>query len=127
MSEQPQVLLIEDDPRLGISFTLLFTRLPVRVTLAMDAPRAVECLSHDRYDLLILDLQDLEFFKFSALLKTDPIPACSNTLILSDRIERGDLQKALHCNHIDLLPKPIDPPVLLEAIERRLLLHSFSG
>ncbi len=127
MSDQPQVLLIEDDQRLGTSFTYLFTRLPVAVTLALDALHAVEYLSHDHYDLLILDLQDQEFFKFSSLLQGVRMPACSVTIILSDRIERGDLQKALQCNHIDLLPKPIDPPALLEAIERRLLMHSPAG
>ncbi len=124
MTIDHHILLIEDDQRLGKTFLQLFRNLSVHVAYAGDAKGAIERLDQERYDLMILDLQDHEFGKFANLLQVDHTPSCSHIILISDLIEKEDFRQILRCESIGYLTKPFDPMDLIAMIEDILKMHS---
>ncbi len=120
MPDHHQVLLIEDDQKLGTVLTQLFSYLPVQVTLAGNASYALERLSQAQYDLVVLDLGDQELGKFKASIQPDRAPSCAEIISLSNQLKKSDIQTFLECLNISCLTKPFDPQRLLYTMEKAL-------
>jgi DNA-binding NtrC family response regulator len=117
---QHQILLIEDDRRLGHTITLLFRSLPVQVTVAGDASCATEHLLQDQYDLLIFDFESLERERLSALFHADHHNLSHELIVLCDNTDKEKIKKALPCDKTSFLPKPFDPDKLIYIVEKSL-------
>jgi DNA-binding NtrC family response regulator len=117
------ILLIEDDHRLGKTFTQLFRALPVHITFVEDAENAVEQMNQEKFDLMILDLQEQEFVKLANLLQTDHTQPCTHAILISDWINEKAIQKIFKCQRIDYLLKPFDPMELIYKVENILKVH----
>lgn len=117
-----KILSAEDSPATQkfISFTLKYKGY--EVTTANDGIEALEKLSQDTFDLVILDimmprmngLEVLKEIKTKTPYKDLPI------LMLTSEKGEADRKKAMDLGALNFLTKPFQPPELISAVEAAL-------
>jgi DNA-binding response OmpR family regulator len=117
----PEILLIEDDPRLAEMVSEYLGEAGFRVSTANGGRAGLERLTRERYDVLVLDLMlpDMDGLEVCRQLR-----AKSDTpvLMLTARGDTMDRIVGLEVGADDYLPKPFEPRELLarlRAILRR--------
>ena len=117
----PEILLIEDDPRLAEMVSEYLSEAGFRVSTANGGRAGLERLTRERYDALVLDLMlpDMDGLEVCRQLR-----AKSDTpvLMLTARGDTMDRIVGLEVGADDYLPKPFEPRELLarlRAILRR--------
>ena len=117
----PEILLIEDDPRLAEMVSEYLGEAGFRVSTANGGRAGLERLTRERYDALVLDLMlpDMDGLEVCRQLR-----AKSDTpvLMLTARGDTMDRIVGLEVGADDYLPKPFEPRELLarlRAILRR--------
>ena len=120
MSDEPVVLLVEDDPIMSRFVHDALSNRGHRVALASQAEAALEYLEHGPDpDLVILDLglPGMDGFQLLARIRpTWTIPV----LVLSARGGQADKVRALDLGADDYLPKPFGLPELLARVRAQL-------
>ncbi|HVL57888.1 MAG TPA: response regulator [Burkholderiaceae bacterium] len=115
-AEPPCVLLVDDDPAILESYSLIFSAAGYRVRCAKDGAQALNMLRHGDFRpcLVVLDLMmpGVDGFEFLARraqdeqLRSVPVIVCSSIDDLSPFRAAGDANA--------WLPKPVDVPTLLQ-------------
>jgi signal transduction histidine kinase len=116
-----RVLLVEDDDDLRMSLADVLEASGFEVQHATNGREAIECLSDDAADVIVLDLMMpvMDGWEFRAWQKRVPAQASTPVVVLS---ANGSAQAA--AIDADLyLPKPVSRRALVDAIERVIALR----
>ena len=107
------ILVVDDDRVFRLSTAALLKGEGYRVTAAADAEEAVERLSRDRFDLIVLDLRmpGLDGIGLAEVLRTRGEGA--PILMISGFGTVDAAVRALHGGVDDFLTKPVEPEVLI--------------
>jgi two-component system, sensor histidine kinase and response regulator len=117
-----RVLLAEDNPTNQFVLLKLLRDLGVHVDLAENGREAVDQLTEQPYDLVLMDMQMPEMDGLEATREIRGLPARADTPIvaLTANAFTEDRERCLQAGMDGFLPKPIDPTLLREALERWL-------
>jgi len=121
-----RILLVEDNiMNQKIGQLILETKLGFHADLAADGAEAVESLSRQHYDLVLMDCQMplMDGYEATAVIR-DPNSSVLNhdipVIAMTANAMKGDREKCLAVGMDDYVSKPINPRDLAEAIERNL-------
>lgn len=116
-TEQPHLLVVDDDERIRSLLARFLTGNGYRVTSAESAEDAWPKLAPVHYDLLIVDVMmpGKSGFEFVTDLRGqgNPVPV----ILLTARSEAEDRIKGLETGADDYLPKPFEPRELLLRVQ----------
>jgi len=117
-----RVLLAEDNPTNQFVLLKLLRDLGASVDLAENGRDAVELLRERPYDLVLMDVQMPEMDGLAATRAIRGLPQREQTPIvaLTANAFTDDRERCLNAGMNGFLPKPIDPTLLREALERWL-------
>ena len=117
-----RVLLAEDNPTNQFVLLKLLRDLGVSVDLAENGRDAVDLLRERPYDLVLMDVQMPEMDGLAATRAIRELPEREGTPIvaLTANAFTDDRERCLKAGMNGFLPKPIDPTLLREALERWL-------
>lgn len=113
------VLVVEDDPTVRETASLLLERAGMRVTAVNDGRQAVELVAHERFDLVLLDLMlpSLDGFGVCrAIRRGSQIPI----VMLTARTETIDVVTGLELGADDYVTKPFSGPELVARVRAAL-------
>lgn len=118
------LLVVDDDRVVAESLRKLLEGEGFEVLVAVNAQEAIECFSHQRTDLVVLDINlgnDSGWTVFQALEEINPLVP---TVVIT--AEWGQRDRAVAAGAEALIEKPIDVPSFLELI-RNLLVETAEG
>ena len=125
---QASILLVDDDPDILESLTLILESQGYKVTTAREGVQALDSLKAEKPDLVILDLlmpkmdgfavckellQDARWSKYRDM----PIVILTSVREEASR-RRYELETGLQLNVDDYMEKPVSPDILLEMVGR---------
>jgi len=115
-----RILIVEDERLLCAGLKLSLTRFGYEVEEAASGEEALECLRHQAFDVVLLDLhlpgiQGVELMK--RICRLQPHIAI---IILTGKPDLESAIGAVKCRASDYLIKPVDLDELLDAIRRAL-------
>ena len=114
-----RVLIVEDDPSVRETATLLLERVGLEVTAVGDGKVALEALARDHFDLVVLDvmLPSADGFEICReIRKSSPVPI----VMLTARDETSDMVAGLELGADDYITKPFEGPVLVARVRAAL-------
>lgn len=121
----PRVLVVEDEPDIAALIAYQLTREGFRVETAGTGPEALQAISRDIPDLVVLDrmLPGLSGDEVLQRLKEEAATSNIPVLVLTAKREQEDRIKGLELGADDYLTKPFSPRELVlrvQAILRRV-------
>ncbi len=124
---RPKVLIAEDDHVIRRTLVHHLRRHGYRVAEASDGREAQECLTKERFDAVILDINMPHASGFDVLktLREEPYPP--KTLVLSASRQDDTVMKAFQLGADDFVKKPFNPELLVRRLERLILGHQASA
>ncbi|MCA9678221.1 MAG: response regulator [Kofleriaceae bacterium] len=124
MTATRRALVIEDSPTMRQLITLALRRIPgLSFVEAADGAQALEHLEHDRFDVVLLDLNMpvMNGFAFlEAMVAAHPPEARPPVIVVSTESGRGDVQRATALGVVEYVTKPVRGPDLAAAVNRVL-------
>lgn len=129
MADNAKILVVDDDPDIRTVLTALLESRGYQVVSASDGKEGLDTLKAEKPDLMILDLLMSEMDGFTVMKKLkDPrwakyahIPIMVLTSVREDASRRRyELETGVTMDVDDYLEKPINPPIVLERVERLL-------
>jgi CheY-like chemotaxis protein len=129
MAANEKILVVDDDPDIRTVLTALLESKGYQVVTASDGREGLDTLKAEKPDLMILDLLMSEMDGFTVMKKLkDPrwakyghIPVMVLTSVREDASRRRyELETGIAMDVDDYIEKPINPPVLLERVEKLL-------
>ncbi len=114
-----RVLVVEDDPSVRETATLLLERAGLRVTAVVDGRQALEEVAAARFDLVLLDvmLPSVDGFEVCRAIRRDSqVPI----VMLTARSDTADVVAGLELGADDYLTKPFQPAELLARVRAAL-------
>lgn len=123
-----RVLLADDDPRMLESLRSLLQLYDYKVDTALGGRNAIDKLSSNKYDLVLLDLKmpDVSGHDVMNYMSTNKIDTM--TIVVSGETSLDDISKALRHGAYDYLKKPYIPEELTatvnNAVRKKLLENS---
>ena len=129
MADTAKILVVDDDPDIRTVLSALLESKGYKVVTASDGKEGLDTLKSEQPDLMILDLLMSEMDGFAVMKKLkDPrwakysnIPIMVLTSVREDASRRRyELETGVTMDVDDYLEKPINPPVVLERVERLL-------
>ena len=117
-----QILLVDDEPDMRELATTILAEAGAKVQVAASAVEAINCLDCHRFDVLVTDLgmPDIDGYMLIQQVRNRPskqggsIPAIALTAYAGE----SNQQKALQAGFQLHLSKPVEPEVLVKAIEQ---------
>ncbi|NQT72861.1 MAG: response regulator [Chloroflexi bacterium] len=129
MAENAKILVVDDDPDIRTVLTALLESRGYQIVTASNGQEGLDALKSEKPDLMILDLLMSEMDGFTVMQKLkDPrwakyahIPIMVLTSVREDASRRRyELETGVSMDVDDYIEKPINPPVVLERVERLL-------
>ena len=114
-----KILLVEDDPSLQRSATLLLERGGYHVTVAADGAEALDVVGHERFDLVLLDvmLPKVDGFEVCRQVRrTSRVPI----VMLTARTDTTDVVVGLELGADDYITKPFEGQELTARVRAAL-------
>lgn len=104
------ILLVDDDPQIQLSTDLMLQSLNYNVTIAKNGKEAIEKISNEKYDLILLDMMMPDFTGLEVLEQIEKYLKDSNTeIILQTGItDKMQLDAAIKYGVTKYLAKPYD-------------------
>jgi two-component system cell cycle response regulator DivK len=117
-----RILFVEDDDMSRDVISTRLTRSGYDVVMVEDGYQALEIVSSQAFDLIILDMSmpGLSGWDTAKKLKASPVTAAIPILALSAHAMNADRKKALDAGCGDFDSKPVNLPRLLGKIESLL-------
>jgi CheY-like chemotaxis protein len=122
MREKPLVLCADDDDDILSLVALRLERAGYDVERASDGERALELARELRPDVAILDVMmpRRTGTEVIELLRADPATSGMRMVLLSARVQQGDVERGLEAGADAYLPKPFRATELVELVARLL-------
>ncbi len=129
MADKVKILVVDDDPDIRTVLQALLESKGYQVVTASDGKEGLNALKEEKPNLMILDLLMSEMDGFTVMTKLkDPrwskyanIPIMVLTSVREDASRRRyELETGVSMDVDDYIEKPINPPVVLERVERLL-------
>ena len=122
MTEQPHILVVDDDTRLRDLLHQYLTENDFRVTTAEDAADARGRLRGLEFDLIVLDVMmpGTDGFELCRTIKRERRYADIPIILLSARNREMDRKRGLSVGAADFLSKPYSPSELLARVREIL-------
>jgi CheY-like chemotaxis protein len=112
MRPEHKILIVEDEPNVRLVFRTALESGDCRVSTAADGAAALACLSREKFDLVLLDLQMPGAGGMQVLARIreqgDDVPV----IIISAHDEAPNVVRAMKLGAIDFLAKPLTPEAL---------------
>ena len=120
--EQARILLVEDNPVNQKLVQSYLKRTGYELVIAGDGIEGVEKTKHQRFDLILMDIQlpGLDGYEATAQIRKNPDYIDIPIIALTAHAMKGDDKKAKDAGCSSYLAKPIVKRVLLENIESSL-------
>jgi diguanylate cyclase (GGDEF)-like protein/PAS domain S-box-containing protein len=115
-----RILLADDDPRLLESLQGLLKLYQYQVDTAVGGRAAIEQLSNNRYDLLLLDLRMPEVSGHDVMQHMLDHDIATMTVVVSGETSIDDISRALRNGAYDYLKKPYVPEELLATVNNAI-------
>ncbi|UCE59331.1 MAG: response regulator [Phycisphaerales bacterium] len=128
-NEQQTVLIVEDNPQNRELLEVYMEDLPeVRVVSVANGLEAMEIITQDKPDLVLLDIMmpKMSGFEVCKRIKGDPKTRDILVVMVTALNETGDIERAAECGTDDYLSKPIDRKAMVDLV-RNLLLAKARG
>jgi two-component system sensor histidine kinase/response regulator len=115
-----KVLLVEDNEMNQIVARDLLEDMGVEVALAENGKLALEWLSQDRCDIVLMDMQMpvMDGLTATKLIRENPAHQGLPILAMTANAMSSDREKSLEAGMNDHLSKPIDPDLLFAALKK---------
>ena len=109
-----KLLLVEDDPEMGIVTRAALKRAGFAVTLASNGPDAIAAAQRDGPEVILLDwmMPDMDGPEVCRRLKADPATSGIPVIFLTARSQQAELDLGLSLGAIGYITKPYDAPTL---------------
>jgi diguanylate cyclase (GGDEF)-like protein/PAS domain S-box-containing protein len=124
-TSEARILLADDDPRLLDSLRVLLQLYDYQVDTALGGQKAIDKLSSQRYDLILLDLKMPGISGHDVMQYMSEHNIDTMTIVVSGETSLDDISKALRFGAYDYLKKPYVPEELTStvnnAIRKKLL------
>jgi CheY-like chemotaxis protein len=122
MSEQPLILCADDDDDILSLVALRLERAGFRVERASDGERALELARELHPDVVVLDVMMPRRTgpEVIELLRADPQTSGMRMVLLSARVQQGDIERGLEAGADAYLPKPFRATELVELVQKLL-------
>ncbi len=116
------VLIVEDNPDNRLLIHMIFQRFmknEVRLVDAEDGVEAVDYVSSNTPDLILMDLKMPKMDGFEAIKKIRSIPSCKDIpiLVLSAQANKADLERAQQIGSNGFITKPINIQLFIKTIQ----------
>ena len=120
-----RILVVEDNPVNQLVAVKILEKLGCRADVAGNGNEALAALRRIPYDLVLMDCQMPEMDGFEASRRIRSGEAGRDRvrtpiIAMTARAMQGDREKCLASGMNDYIPKPVDPLVLAQVLERRL-------
>jgi signal transduction histidine kinase len=117
-----RILLAEDEPINREVSLMLLEDVGLAVDLAADGAEAVELAKHNRYALILMDMQmpNLNGVEAAQLIRALPGYAATPILAMTANAFDEDRMVCLEAGMNDHLGKPVDPEILFETLVKWL-------
>lgn len=127
MSNEPYILIVDDDPDILEGITTILETQPYRLATARDGIKCMEMIRADKPDLLILDLLMPRMDGWGVIreMRSEPQYGDIPIMILSTVIEdasrrRYELETGMAMNVQAYIQKPAKPAELIQRVEKLL-------
>lgn len=120
--QKKRVLIVEDEESLLKLETILLTIKGYEVSGVSTGNDAMEKLSVDIFDLILLDimLPDIDGYEICRRVKEHPRHEGTPVVMLTARKSAGDQERGAICGADAYLTKPFKSAMIIETIERLL-------
>lgn len=117
-----RILVIEDEAEVARLISLMLQQEGYRVDIAMSGTAALRALSEFHYDAVTVDLLLPDFSGLEVIrrIRTNPALAHVSIIVVSAKLEAGQLMFSGDSSTIEWLAKPVGRDQLRDAIDRRL-------
>ena len=115
-----RVLLVEDNDLNQEVAAELLGQLGIAVDIAADGQQALDRLAAGPYDLVLMDMQMpvMDGLEATRRLRADPRHATLPVVAMTANAMSSDRERCLQAGMNDFVAKPVDPDLLLEALQR---------
>lgn len=119
LQETPgSILIVDDDRRMRESLKDLLTIYNMDSTLAENGQQALEYLTDNHFDLVLLDIEMPKKNGFQVMKAIHDLYPGTDVIILSGKASFGNAQKAFRLGAKDFLNKPYSPSELIKIIQK---------
>ncbi len=124
-----KILIVDDEPNILLSLEFLMRREGHAVITASDGQQALDKLSEDRPDLMILDVMmpRKNGFEVCGEVRADPTFASMPILMLSAKGREAEMKKGLSLGANAYITKPFSTHDLVEKVNELLMLFATRG
>jgi CheY-like chemotaxis protein len=118
-----KILIVDDLPAHLDLFEAILQRADCRLLRAEDGASALRLAREEKPDLIFLDIEmpGMNGGEVCRVIKADPLSRSIPVVLVSSHHGPEFAEK---CGANQFLPKPVEEPVLLEALEKYLQLHA---
>jgi DNA-binding NtrC family response regulator len=117
MNDRIRVLLIDDEKVFVNALTNVLTRRGIKVQSASDGYQALQILTNEQFDVLVLDLRMPGMDGLATLKAIRKQDALTPVLLLSGNIDLKQVSDALQQGAAEVLLKPCPVDALVSSIE----------
>jgi DNA-binding response OmpR family regulator len=109
-----KLLLVEDDPEMGIVTRAALKRAGFAVTLTGNGPDAIAAAQRDAPDVILLDwmMPDMDGPEVCRRLKADPATSGIPVIFLTARSQQSEMDLGRSLGAVGYIVKPYDAPTL---------------
>jgi len=118
----PRVLVVDDLPANSKLLVDLLEREGCFAQAAASGPKALECLAHGDWDLVLLDvvMPEMDGYEVCRRIRANPRHAALPVVMVTALEAKDERIKGLEAGADDFLPKPIHQPELLARVRSLL-------
>ncbi len=127
MGFRESILVIDDDPKLLFTMTLLLKHSGYSVAAVTNARDAIRCLNSYKFSLIFLDLNLHDISGLCLLSQIRSIEPAVPVVILTGDDSVDSTIAALKAGAAGYLLKPLDPEQILDCIEKVIEINSDSS
>jgi two-component system alkaline phosphatase synthesis response regulator PhoP len=131
VTEQPYILIVDDDPDILDNIVTVLETRPYRLATARDGKKCMEMIKEDLPDLLILDLLMPRMDGWGVIreMRSEPrfvgVPIMILTTVIEDASRRRyELETGIAMDVQEYIQKPVAPSALIRRVEKLLGLGS---
>ncbi len=127
MSEQPKILIVDDEPQNRLLLKLFCEKWHYKVIEANDGKEAVEKAKEEMPDVIIMDIMMpvMDGFSATELIKKNPSTALIPVIVVTALDAREDKLKGIKAGADDFLTKPIDMEELRLRLKNNLKIKAY--